>query len=300
MVKNFVEGHFNLVLSLSVVLGLVLPGLEYLPKSSALAFISAAIFFSCSRVSVDELRGIRLRPAIIFYLIRFVVLPAVIYAVAVYVVPAYAMGVFLVALAPVGASSTAVAGITRGNSSLALSSTVITNALAPFVMPILIFYCGGDAVNIDIWPLSRTLGLGILLPAFLYFGVVRRFLPVKDWVRGNAQFGATICIAAMMAAVTALEKDYILHNPVQVLVQALVGGVLFAVLYGAAWGYALRMSARDRRTYMVCSGVNNTGISTGLALLYFSPATILFSIVAEVPWTLGIVLFKKYADRFHE
>jgi len=34
-----------------------------------------------------------------------------------------------------------------------------------------------------------------------------------------------------------------------------------------------------------------------LAILYFSPATILFAVIAEVPWTLGLMFMKRYADR---
>lgn len=298
MVKKAVVDHFNLVLALSIVVGLFLPGLEYAPKSSAIILISAAIFFSCSRVSVQELRQIKIGAALMFYVVRFVLLPVPVYMAAKALVPEYAMGILLVALAPVGASSTAFASLCGANSSLALSSTILTNALAPFVMPFLVYYIGGDAVEISIQELFLTLGLAIFLPAFLYFGLVRRIESLKLWVRGQSQFAATLCIAAMMAAVVALEKDYIFANWEQVVFLCGVGMVLYCVLFGVAWLYAVKMNFTDKKTYMICSGVNNTGLSTGIALLYFSPATILFSIVVEIPWTFGLIAFKRYADRY--
>ncbi len=99
-----------------------------------------------------------------------------------------------------------------------------------------------------------------------------------------------------MAAVTALEKEYILNNIVAVGWIAMIGTVLFFALFAVAWIFSARMNVKDRKSYLICSGVNNTGVSAGLALLYFSPATVLFCILAEIPWTLGVMACKYYAD----
>lgn len=295
--KLFIENNFNIILLMSVVIGLVLPGLEHFPKSTAMILISSAIFFSCSRVSIDELKNVNIKSAIVFYVIRFLLLPIPIYYTALYFVPEYALGVLLIALVPVGASAAAVAVVSRANASLSLSATVITNALAPFVMPALIYMLGGSGMEINVIDLLITLSFAIFLPSFLYFGIVRRVEKLKSFVRRESQLFSILCIGAMMAAVTALEKDYILNNIGQVGYISLIGCILFAALYGIAWIFSLRMNVSDRKTYMICSGVNNTGVGAGLALLYFSPATILFVIVAEVPWALGLMAFKIYADK---
>ena len=300
MIKHFVVHHFNAVLALSVLIGLCVPGLEHLPKASAMVLISGAIFFSCSTVTMDEIRGVNIKHAALFYLVRFILLPIPIYYAALYTVPDYAVGVLLVALVPVGASATAVAALTKANPSLALSATIVTNALAPFTMPVLIYVLIQSDIDINLTKLFITLGLSIFMPAFLYFAVVRRFERLKLHIRSDSHFYSTLCIAGMMAAVVALEKDYILSNLWEVAAMIGVGCVLFAALYIAAWGFARNMRSADLKTYMVCSGVNNTGISAGLALLYFSPVTILFVIIAEIPWTIGLMLYSVYARKYHE
>ncbi|PCK00496.1 MAG: hypothetical protein COA45_01570 [Zetaproteobacteria bacterium] len=298
--KDIVVRNFNLIMLLGVFLGFVIPGLDALPKFSAMILISIAIFFSCSNVTMGELRHVNVKSALVFYVVRFLLFPVPIYYAALYFVPDYAMGILLIVIAPVGASATSVAVLIRSNSSLALSATIVTNAFAPFVLPVLIFLLGGSSTQIDIVQLFITLGLGIFLPAILYFGVVRRFETIKVFVRQEASFFSTICIAGMMAVVTALEKEYILNNLVDVLYMVVIGCVLFSLIYGVSWLFSMRMSMEDKKTYMVCSGVNNTGISSGLALLYFSPITVLFTIVAEIPWILGIIALKKYADKHDE
>lgn len=298
--QKIIVDNFNFVLLLSIVVGLFFPGLEHAPKSSAMVLISAAIFFSCSRVSMDELRTIKVKSALLFYIVRFVLLPLPIYGAALYFVPEYAFGVLLVSLAPVGASATAVSGLCKANASLALSSTIVTNALAPLVIPMVLFFIGSSSgsVQINIADLFITLGGAIFLPAFLYFGIIRRFEVLKLYVRSQAAFMSTICIAGMMAAVTALEKEYIFAHYGQVFFLCVIGLILFFFLYFIAWVFSMNMSFTERKTYMVCSGVNNTGLATGLAILYYSPQTILFTIVVEIPWTIGLMVFMRYADRY--
>ena len=297
MIKSFVENNFNIVLVLFVVIGLIVPGLENLPKASAMTLISIAIFFSCSRVTIDELRHISLKSAVYFYVCRFLLLPLPLYYVALFFIPEYALGVFLVALLPVGASATAVAMVTRSNPSLALSGTIITNALAPFVLPVLLLTFAGSEAEIDVAKLFITLGVGIFLPALVYFSLARKVKRVRSFVSDHAQMYSTLCVGGMMMAVTAMERDYILNNLYEVGFITFIGCLLFVILFGFSMLFARNMNIKDKQTYMICSGVNNTGIGVGLAILYFSPATILFAVIAEVPWTLGLMFMKRYADR---
>lgn len=296
-IKSLITQHFNVVLIASVFIGLFTPYLEHAPKLLGLFFISVAIFFSCSHITMDELRRIRVRPALMFYLVRFLIVPAVAFWGAQAVIPDYAMAVLLVSLAPVGASSTAVASLLKANTSLSLSATVVTNVLAPVTIPLCVYFLGGSDLKISMAQMFLTTGAGIFVPAFLYFFVVRRFESVKLRVRKESRFMSTICIAAMVAVVTAPQKGFILGNPDQVFWLSVYGMLLFAVYYLVAWLYGLRMEYHERKAYMLCSGVNNTGLAAGLAVLYFSPATVVFCILVEIPWILALIVFKKYVEK---
>ncbi len=298
--KAWVVKNFNAVLVLSVFVGLFLPGLDLLPKPSAMLLISVAIFFSCSHVTMDALRKINVGQAIGFYVFRFLVVPVPLYYLTLYFSPEYALGVLLISLAPVGASSTTLSVLVKANSSFCLSSTIITNALAPFVMTLFLYVLEGDRAQIDVVPVLISLGLGIFTPVVFYFLGVRRFEKAKLWVRRESQFYATICIAAMVAVVIALEKPYIFDNLDAVLFMSFLGMILFSVYYLVAWIYGNSMRWEDRKSYMVCSGVNNTGICSGVAVLYFSAPTILFTIIAEIPWIISFMIFKWYVDRCDE
>ncbi len=299
MIKVFVENNFNLVLSLSVVIGLLTPALGHLPESSAIILISLAIFFSCSRVTVDELRHIDFKAALSFYVVRFVIVPIPIYYAALYLLPDYALGILLLAMAPVAASATAYAMVIKANPSLSLSATVITNALVPLSLPFVFYILGlGDDIHIDIFELFFTLSIAIFIPALSYFLLVRRIKPAKLYMRSNAKFYSTIFVAGMMAIVTSMQRDFILGNPLYVLLLGGIGCALFFLFFVIGFVFSRGMNFVDRKTYMSCSGINNTGLVVGLAFLYFSQETALFIVIAEIPWTMALIGMKFYVDKY--
>lgn len=291
--KSFVENNFNTVMLLGLLAGIFLPGLEKLPEYTAIVIISAVIFLSCSKVSADDIKTIDKKSALGFYLFRFVLFPIVAYYVAKLTIPDYAIGILLVSLMPAGVSSTAFANIMGGNPSFALSATVITNALAPLTIPLIVFLTVGQHIEIDILSLLITLCLSVFAPALLYYFVIRKITSAKSWVKKEAQFYSIILIGLMIAVVVALQKDMFFNAPGTVLLTVVVGCLLFLSFYVVAWFYPTKSTLRDRKTYAICSGANNIALSAGIAVLYFSPLTILFCVLGEIPWILTIALFEK-------
>lgn len=295
--RDKIAQNFSYVLCTCLIIGLFMPYLETLPRATGITLISIAIFFSCSKVSVAELKQISIKHILPFYLLRFMAIPVALFYLAKMIIPEYAIGVLLVSLAPVGVSSTVVAIISRANPTLTLSATVVTNALAPFVIPFFILFVGKAEVEIDTASMLKTLMLAVFVPSLLYFCVVRRVSRAKAAVQHNAGWVATLCVGGMMAYVTSLEKHHILNNIPSVLALGCAGLCIFAVFFGVARLYAAKMPMREVKSYMLVSGINNTGLAAGVAALYFSPATILFCVLVEFPWLLSIVLYKKWAAR---
>jgi len=300
MVRDFLVNNFNIVVIICVILGLIIPGLEHLPKSSAMFLISTGIFFSCSNVSINELRHINIKSAIKFYVVRFLLFPVPIYYLALYLFPEYALGVLLVLLAPVGVSATALSGMLKANTSLVLSATVITSMLVPFIMPLIIFYLVGSEIEIDVLTLFIPLGLGIFVPIFMYFGIVRRFNRAKSWVKRESQLLSSLSVAVMLGIVTASQKEHIFSNLDGLFLVLAIGFVLFAFIYGIAYLFSFRMTFYERKTYMICSAVNNTPLIAGISVMYFSAETTMLCVLIEVPWIATTILLKRYVDKHDE
>lgn len=295
--KHLIENHFNSVMLLGLLAGLFLPGLPDLPGYAVIITMSVIIFFSCAKVSLTELKFFNLKASLFFYILRFLCFPVLLYYAALPFFPDYALGILLLALMPVGVGASAIANIARANASLALSYTVITHLLAPLAVPAVIFLVAGMSIEIDIASLARTLSLCIFLPAAIYFLIVRRSAPAKAWVKRESHFFSVLLLGIMGAQVVALQREYFFTNPGQILLCVILSGALYVSFYGAGWLAARLAGEADRTIFSLCSGVNNISLSISLAVLYFSPATALFTVGGEVSWILGVAAFKKIAGK---
>ncbi len=293
-IKHFVENHFNTVMLISIAIGLFLPGLDLLPNYTVMGAIMLVIFFSCSKVSLDELNTVNKTAAIIFYALRFIVLPVPAYYLTLQLSPQLADGVLLLALMPTGVSCAAVANIMRGNTSFALIATIITHILAPITIPVLIGVLLGEGVELDLLHMAFTLILTIFLPACTYFWGIRKSTTANTWTKNNAQFFAVLFTGLIVILGLALKRHEILDNPMLSLPALLANIVLYTALYSLVWITAAAMPFKDRKTFTLCSGVNNNGLAIGIAALYFSPLTLLVCVLSEIIWPLAITSFGKF------
>ncbi len=294
--KHWIQGNFTIILILGVLAGLFMPGMDTLPDYAAIILIASVIFFSCARVSFDEMKTFDKRSAGIFFVLRFLVFPAAMYFIALPIIPQYAVGVLLVSLMPVGVASSAMCNITGGNASIALPATVITNALTPFIVPLMIGLCAGAHIEIDVMHMLVTLVLSVFIPAALYFLVVRRMDAARNWTQENAGWMSILLIGGMATAVIGMRREYFFTDW-QTLAGALaVGCVLYGIYYVIGWFYAAKMPLREKKTYAIMSGSNNVALSAAVAVLYFSDDTVLFTIVGgEIAWIVGVDMFKRFA-----
>lgn len=294
--RQLIEKRFSLILALGVFAGLFMPGLDRLPSYSPIILIALVMFFSCSKVAFSELQGLNKGVALLFFPVRFVLLPAFLYQLALWLTPQYAVGVLLIALMPVGVASTAIANLTGGNPSFSLSITVLTNALTPALVPLMLWALSGETIQLDTLSLLQTLALTVLVPSLLYGLVIRRHAKAKAWVRRESQAASTLLLGCMAASVIALQRSYIMANPEGVFYASIVVGLLYVLLYGFGFVYGWVTPGRDRLSYAICSGVNNIALSAGIAALYFSAETTVFTVIGEIMWVMAVAVFKRLVE----
>lgn len=292
--RQWVESHFNLLLVLGFALGMVLPWTKNIPNIVVFLFLGGMIYFSYARITVDELRHINLKHALLFYVIRFLFLPLVLYGLAAWVVPDYKYAVLLLSLMPVGAAAAPLSSLLGGNVTMALGYLVVSSFLVPFILPSAFVALGYEGVQLDMWALFYTLCGVIFVPVILYFGLTRPFAPLKDIVRDNARFGTVVLVAGLIVVVIGRQREQILSNPIFLLetLPVLIG--LFAVFYLFGWLFPYGGQKNNRIAHTVCSGAMNNALAIGIAAAYFSPQMALIMVLTEVPWVMGLPLFKSF------
>jgi predicted Na+-dependent transporter len=283
------------MLFIGVAAGLFVPYLDLLPKYTPIILVAGVMFFACSKVTSSQMQGANYTQLAIFYILRFILLPALLYYAMLLLSPQYALGALLVALMPIGASAPAISNMTGGNTTLTLFATVFTNVFAPVIVPLIVVLCSGEKLQIDSLGLFLALASCIFCPAALYFVSYKIRPKIKPYVMRHSQFCVTILLSLMVASVVALRREYFFDNITQSLIAFTLACLLYVVLFGFGFILALRQPDMLRRTYMVCSGSNNIALSAAIAVLYFSSHTVIFTVVGEIAWVVAVSAYKKLA-----
>ena len=294
MIRAWIETHFVHLLVVSFLAALFLPGLEHVPSEWATYAMATIIFFACSKIHLDDVKSIPLSQVGVFYLGRFIVLPALVYFAFAYAYSDLKEAVLLMMLVPAGVMVPAVCMMMKGNVSMGLGGVVLSSLLAPLLVPTFFEVFGYEGVEIDTLDMFIKLCIMILFPIVIYFTFVRRLEPVKLKMRENASAYSVIMINIVFACVIAQQRDVFFDEPLFVLTAFLCSGVVFFLMYGFGWVFGFRTSRANRISFALISGANNMALAIALGTLLFPDVVSQYMVVAEVNWILFLPLFKSF------
>jgi bile acid:Na+ symporter, BASS family len=294
-IAHFLRRRFVTILLSCVALGFVVPGVELVPASAMIFFLAVLIFVSSFQISMEEVRSISPWHPGIFYVLRYPVLAILMWLLTNSVYPALATAVLLLSLAPAGVASPGVASIYNGNVSLSILIVVISAFLAPFLIPLVLQLFVARHIELDILSIFRTLLISVFIPLVAHIPLRRR--PIAGWLRKNDSLFVVPAIGILVMLVISKQKTFIIEHALEAGVFVAVTIVLFLLYYAFGWMLFPRSSQRDRVSYALGSGVNNTAIVIVLAYLYFSPEVSTFLVTSELAWVASMVIFKRFLDR---
>lgn len=288
--RRFIEAHFSLVLVLSCLAGLILPGLPTLPNVSVVVALALLMFTSCYRLRDGGLAAIRWGNVALFTLLRYAVLPIMLWLVATLLVPRYATGIFLLSVLPAAVSSPAFAAIYGGTVAPAFAVAIVSQLLAPFLIPLQFAWMSGVAVAPSPTALFSTMIWCILLPMTVYVGT-KRHARSAAWMYANNKLLSVLLVAFVIALAVAKQRTVILATGPNLLLILAICLACFALYIMIGWCLGGEDRA-ERITFAACSAFNNAALGVSLALLHFGPDVLLFVAVSEIAWALLPGMFK--------
>lgn len=303
-IRHFIETRLGIVMGIAFLAGLFVPRLELISGAIVPWLIAVIIFLSCTKIHIDDIRQVRFKEALLFYILRFLLLPFGLYGLALYIVPSLSSAILLVALLPVGSMVPTLSGICGGNVALAMGLTIISSLAAPFTIPFAFAFVGGADIRLDIWAMFISLALTIFVPVLVYFMVVRKVEPLKIILRRNSSAASILLISLAIIIVVAKKRDVFLGGGELLLENIIIQFVLFGLFYLLAWFYGhigRRFfvtnldGAANRRviTFILASGAMNIALGISLGFQFFSPEVVAFIVLGEIPWILILAFYRK-------
>jgi predicted Na+-dependent transporter len=294
-VRSLIETHFGLALILACVLGLVLPGMPAIPNELAALALAVLMFVSCYRLRDSQLADVRPRELLMFYAVRYVALPPLLYGATLMIAPDYALAVLLLSVVPAAVSSPAFTAMYGGKITIAFAVVLLSQLMSPLLIPLQFMAVGADGVTPSTAHLFHTLLLCVVLPMALY-ALAKKHAGSSRYFYEQGKFISILLIMFIIALAVAKQREVILDNPLGLIIPFALAMGCYLIYFLVGFGFARRERAASI-SYATCSGFNNAALGVSLALLHFGPEVLLFIAAAEIGWSLLPMLMRVMLNR---
>jgi predicted Na+-dependent transporter len=290
---QFIRKYFGLLLLLSCMIGMIVPSFgDITPRlvMIALAFIIFCSFFqiefSPGALAADFTMSLQ------FYLIRFVLMPVVVFLVLKSFSEFYAVLMLLIFLLPAAVSSPSFTILFGGKPDLSLKILVYSSFLSVVSIPLIMGLLPGALVKVNAGQLLMTMVYTIVLPFIIHLPL-RRVSRVRNTIaRFNALF-TLLGLGMIFIAATSRNKPAILGNPALVGLYAVIAILLYFILYWIGYMLMPTKPRQVRVTTSISSGANNIGLGVTITALFFPGNMNVFFIVAQLAWVVALIPLRK-------
>lgn len=291
--NEFAKKNFNLVLFLATVLGFILPQPGKFSGPLILAVLCFIIFASSFKVDFSpHFFRSQTKTIVGFYIVRFLLLPLILFYILQPFSPFYASALFLLCVLPCGVTSPAFSNVFHGNVTLALALLILSSSLTPLVLP----YLGGllmaEELKVDQFRLFTTLFITVIFPYLVHLPV-RKHQGISRWMRNHDSFISIFGIAAIFTLAIAEYRPVLLNETQQIFPYLLVNFLAFLFLYVFGYMIWLRAHKAEKVALLFSSGANNVALGVVISFLYFPTQTGVFFVVSEIVWVLVLIPVRK-------
>lgn len=287
------QRRFDVVLLFSFMLGLAFPALGGVPSSVLAALMGFQIFLTSFRISHHELRSLRIREIAAFYLLRFVVFPAMLFMLFEAAAPHYSIAVLLLALMPPASSGPAIISLCGGNVSLGFALLISGSFITPLAVPLVFLVMTGEEVPISAVNLFINLLCMLFLPLVLHLPL-RRVPAVTKAVHRFGSFMVVPIVGFAIAASLAREREYFFTHPTDLLGHLVVSLMVYLLFYLVGWFASMRRPLDQRVSLTLSSGLNNGILGVVLATLHFGEVETGFAVIAAIAWSFALIPFRRF------
>jgi len=291
--RAWLEKNINPVFFAAMVLGFVTPYVNKAPAWAPTALLAMAMFWGCAKISVSTFKELRLSTSVWFYVVRYLLAPALFFYLLKDIDFSVAVAALLLTLSPAGVAAPALTGLVHGNVIFSLLLTVVSSLAFVVIAPFYLSGLTGREIPIDAFSLFLNLFFMIVVP-LVFFAVIYWKRPAAVPVlKKNATAATAVCLFFVILIVIAKLRGQFFENSGFVAIGVLAVSVFYAIYYIVlGWGLGYKEVPTIRNAMAVTSGANNIALAIVLSTLYFPPKVQLLMVIGEVVWILSIPAYR--------
>lgn len=289
--------YLSIILGICIILGMILPRLDAFPPIMMALILSMQLFFSSFKMTVRDLHGISFFKTIMFYVVRFILIPPLIFLGVSHYWEDIGLSVLLVTLMPAGSATPALCGLLRGNVVLSFFLVVLSAFIVPFIAPPICEALLSSAIDIDTNALFISMFCMVIIP-FVVHIPFRKLKGVSSWIENNNSLLVIPLMCLNLVFAVAKQSDYILANIESGIWFAAASLILFLSLYLFGWLVSWQETIENRISFSLSSSAINITLALVLAVLHFAPEVSTFMVLSHLTWIMSFLCFRFWLQKF--
>lgn len=272
--------HASLFVIGIAVLTFVVPELFAWVKGQTQMIILGLIMLTMGlTLSTNDFRILLHRPLdiLIGACAQFFIMPCLAYTLVTvfHVEPAIAIGILLVGCCPGGVSSNIMSFLCHGDVAYSVGMTCASTLLAPVMTPLLMQITAGQIIEIDAIGMFLKILIVTIIPVGIgtllnYLCSSKTFFPT---LQGLMPGISVICLACIVGGVISTTHDSLIERGLMLFITTF--GVVFChnsigYMLGYGAGRLFGFNTAKKRTLSIEVGMQNAGLATGLAGVFFA------------------------------
>jgi BASS family bile acid:Na+ symporter len=284
----------------SVAVAVYLPELGKIFHPYLLYFMMLLLFLSFLKIDFNALldtKRVSLLRLATLASIKLLVLPTVLYVVALFVMPDYAIPVLLLSGISTGVVAPFLAGLLEADVATVLQMVIITSLVVPFSLPCLVKLLAGAEISIPLELMIRLLALVIFVPMAAVL-ILRRLAPQVLAKISERQFPVSLLLFALINfGVFSKYSSFFFDRPGRILVSLAVAYVLSVIYYLTGFLLIPTRQPRRRLAAGLSLALMNNVLVIVFASRFFGPLSPTLAAMYMFPFFTMIVPVKLIAHR---
>lgn len=280
----------------SILAGIFLPQAGMVVGPYLLVWLGALLFLNLLKLSPKDLAGTFSRPGPLAALavVKLVVLPLAMYAIAYFLYRPFALPVLLLSGISTGLGAPFVVSIVGGRLPLIVGMITVTSLAVPFVLPSLVHVLVGSEFDLSLADMVVLLLLALFIPLGAGW-LTKKYAPSTSRFADENSFVLSLVFVVLInMGMFATLSEYFFTEQLFVL-QTLAASSLAYAAFAVA-GYASSPKGERAAGLISMTYVNNTLVMV-FAAQFFGPQVAALAAIYNLPYYAGILLLKKIIGR---
>lgn len=284
----------------SVAAAVFFPDVGKIFQPYLLVFMMLLLFLSFLKIDFRALvdtSASGLRGLIMMASVKLVVMPVVLYGVALVIVPDYAIPVLLISGISTGVVAPFIATLLAADVAPVLRMVIVTSLLVPFSLPCLVKLLAGAEITIPLETMMQLLAMVIFVPmaAVLFF---RKVFPRIIDALSARQFPFSLVLFALMnLGVFSKYSDFLFQHPKHLVISTGVAYALSVIYYVTGFLMTPGRKISERIAAGVSLALMNNVLVIVFSSRFFGPLSPTLAAMYMFPFFTMIVPVKILASR---